>query len=116
MANTQGLQKICDTLAEHPTWTLAHMAAYFALHDCFNNAMVNSYLNSSDVTTGMSPLQVAVITGNLKTVMTLLTAKCSLEHLDLNANSVFHHAATTTKEIISVRSKLFYSVIGILME
>ncbi|KAI4470260.1 calcium-independent phospholipase a2 [Holotrichia oblita] len=101
MANIQGLQKVCDILAEHPSWTLAHLAAHFALYDCFNNAMINSYLNSSDIATGMSPLQVAVTTGNLKTVLTLLTAKCSLEHLDHNANSVFHHAATTNKEIIS---------------
>lgn len=103
MANIQGLQKVCDILAEHPSWTLAHLAAHFALYDCFNNARINSYLNSSDIATGMSPLQVAVTTGNLKTVLTLLTAKCSLEHLDHNANSVFHHAATTNKEIISVR-------------
>lgn len=102
MCNLHGLQKICDVLAEHSTWTLAHLAAHFALYDSFNNTKINSHLNSSDPSTGMSPLQVAVTTNNLKTVQMLVTAKCSLEHLDHQANSVFHYAASTNKEVISV--------------
>lgn len=99
--NLNGIQRVCDTLIENPTWTLAHLAAYFSLHDCFSNSQVNSFLNSSDETTGISPLQVAIKTNNLKTVQALIAAKCSLEHLDYNGNSVFHYAASTTKEIIS---------------
>lgn len=102
MCNLNGLQRLCDTLTDHPSWTLAHLAAYFALHDSFNNAVINSYLNSSDSQTGMSPLQVAITTNNLKTVQVMVTAQCSLEHLDYEANSVFHYAANTTKEIIAV--------------
>lgn len=102
MANLQGLQKICDTLSEHPSWTLAHLAAHFSLYDSFNNATINSHLNSSDPSTGMSPLQVAVSTQNVKTVQLLVTAKCSLEHLDQNGNSVFHYAASTNKDVICV--------------
>lgn len=104
MCNQNGLQRLCDTITEHPSWTLAHLGAYFALHDSFNNAIINSYLNSSDSETGMSPLQVAVQSGNLKTVQIMVAAQCSLEHLDHNANSVFHYAAGTTKEIIVVSS------------
>lgn len=85
---------------EHPTWTLAHLAAYFALHDAFTHAIVNSQLNSGDSETGISPLQVAVQTNNLRTVEMLIAAKSSLEHLDHNANTVYHYAATSTKEII----------------
>ncbi|KAF2880119.1 hypothetical protein ILUMI_26054 [Ignelater luminosus] len=105
MCNLHGLQKICDVLAEHSTWTLAHLAAHFALYDSFNNTKINSHLNSSDPSTGMSPLQVAVTTNNLKTVQMLVTAKCSLEHLDHQANSVFHYAASTNKEVISALSQ-----------
>lgn len=94
------IQKLCDTLVEHPTWTLAHLAAYFALHDAFTHAIVNSQLNSGDSETGISPLQVAVQTNNLRTVEMLIAAKSSLEHLDHNANTVYHYAATSTKEII----------------
>ena len=61
-----------------------------------------SHLNSPDMTTGVSPLQVAIKMGNLRTVQVLLSAKASLEHLDNEVNSVFHYAAPTTKEIISV--------------
>lgn len=103
--NLNGIQRICDVLAEHPTWTLAHLAAYFALYDCFNNAKINSFLNSSDEASGISPLQVAIQTNNFKTVQMLIAAKCSLEHLDYNANSVFHYASSTTKEIISALSQ-----------
>ncbi|KAF5304085.1 hypothetical protein FQA39_LY01870 [Lamprigera yunnana] len=100
--NLNGIQRICDVLADHSSWTLAHLAAHFSLHDCFNNAKISGFLNSSDEATGMSPLQVGIQSNNFKTVQMLLAAKCSLEHLDYEANSVFHYAATTTKEIISV--------------
>lgn len=102
MCNLSGLQKICDTVSDHPTWTLAHLAAHFALYESFNDERINSHLNSSDPATGMSPLQVAVKTNNLKTVQMLVAANCSLEHLDDNENSVFHFAATTNKDIIAV--------------
>ncbi|CAH1155338.1 unnamed protein product [Phaedon cochleariae] len=102
MCNTNGLQKICDALDNHPSWTIAHLAAYFALYDAFGNTKVNTFLNSTDIETGMSPLQVAISTQNLKTVQIMVLANCSLEHLDYDANSVFHYAASTTKEIIAV--------------
>ncbi|KAK5642233.1 hypothetical protein RI129_008400 [Pyrocoelia pectoralis] len=105
LCNLNGIQRVCDTLTENPTWTLAHLAAYFSLYDCFNNSKINSFLNSSDEATGISPLQVAIKTNNFKTVQMLINAKCSLEHLDYNANSVFHYAANTTKEIISALSQ-----------
>ncbi|XP_017884788.1 85/88 kDa calcium-independent phospholipase A2 [Ceratina calcarata] len=100
MCNVNKIQKLCDTLVEHPTWTLAHMAAYFALYNAFTHDVVNSQLNSGDVETGMSPLQVAVQTNNLHTVQMLIEAKSSLEHLDYSGNTVYHFAATSTKEII----------------
>lgn len=109
MCNIHGLQKICDTLSEHPSWSLAHLAAHFALYDSFSNPKINCFLNSTDVDTGMSPLQVAISTQNLKTIQIMVFANCSLEHLDYEANSVFHYAASTTKEIISV-SKIIIKV------
>lgn len=105
MSNLKGLQCICDTLNEHPTWNIAHLAANFVLYDAFCHPSVNSLMNSSDPSTGMSPLQVAVKTNNLKLVQLLVSSKCSLEHLDNNANSVFHYAASTTKEIITALSQ-----------
>ncbi|XP_019877346.2 85/88 kDa calcium-independent phospholipase A2 isoform X2 [Aethina tumida] len=101
MCHVAGLQKICDTLNEHPTWTLAHLAAYFSLYESFTNTKISNFLNSTDSETGISPLQVAISTGNLKTVQILVNQGCSLEHLDKEGNSVYHYAASSTKEIIS---------------
>ncbi|XP_054008807.1 85/88 kDa calcium-independent phospholipase A2 isoform X1 [Hylaeus anthracinus] len=100
MCNVSKIQKLCDTLVDHPTWTLAHLSAHFALYNAFTYAAVNSQLNSGDIETGVSPLQVAVQTNNLRMVQMLIEAKSSLEHLDHNANTVYHYAATSTKEII----------------
>lgn len=108
MCNINSLQKLCDVVTQHPSWTVAHIAAYFSLYDCFNDTRVNCFLNSSDVTTGMSPLQVAITTGNLKMVQLLLSASCSLEHIDNEGNSIFHYAANTTKEIIGVSFHVFH--------
>ncbi|KOC68741.1 85 kDa calcium-independent phospholipase A2 [Habropoda laboriosa] len=100
MCNVGKIQKLCNTLVEHPTWTLAHLAAHCTLHSAFAHAVVNSQLNSGDIETGISPLQVAVQSNNLYTVQMLIEAKSSLEHLDYKANTVYHYAATSTKEII----------------
>ncbi|XP_069701156.1 85/88 kDa calcium-independent phospholipase A2 isoform X2 [Periplaneta americana] len=100
VCNLGGIQKLCNALEEHPSWTAAHLASFFALHDTFQNPVILSHLNSPDVNTGISPLQVAIKTCNLRTVQVLLGAKASLEHLDYDANSVFHYAASTSKDII----------------
>lgn len=107
MCNLYGLQKICDVLTQHPSWTLAHLAANFSLYECLNDPRVNCFLNSTDIATGMSPLQVAISTCNLKIVQLLVSQSCSLEHLDLEGNSIFHYAANSTKDIIGV-SKTFF--------
>ena len=100
MCNVNKIQKLCNTLVMHPTWTLAHLAAHFSLHNAFAHAIVNCHLNSGDEQTGISPLQVAVQTNNLRTVQMLIEAKSFLEHIDNNGNTVYHYAATSTKEII----------------
>lgn len=110
LSSLQGIQKLCDALRENPSWSLAHLAAHFSLNECFEKPSVLSEINVPATSTGMSPLQVAVKAGNLRTVQSLLASKgVSLEHLDYEANSVYHYAATTTKEIIqalgSVSSK-----------
>lgn len=100
MTHVSKLQRLCDALYEHPTWNLAHISADLLLYEAFNHDVVNSLLNSSDQDTGASPLQIAIQTCNLKIVQMLISAKSSLEHLDYKANTVFHYAANTTKEII----------------
>ncbi|XP_018322821.1 85/88 kDa calcium-independent phospholipase A2 [Agrilus planipennis] len=98
--NTQSLQKLCDTIQENPSWSLAHLAAFFSLSDSFSDPKIKDHLNDSDPMTGISPLQVAIRTANAKTVQSLVNLHCSLNHLDRVENSVFHYAASTTKDII----------------
>ncbi|XP_076161637.1 85/88 kDa calcium-independent phospholipase A2-like [Ptiloglossa arizonensis] len=100
ICNVGKIQKLCDTLVQNPTWTLAHLAAHLALYNAFTYDAVSSQINSGDSNTGISPLQVAVQTNNLRMVQMLIEAKCSLEHLDHSANTVYHYAALSTKEII----------------
>lgn len=102
MCNLYGIQKICDALREHPTWSIAHLAVYFNLTDCLLNETILSHLNTPDVETGESPLHLAVKCGNIAVIKTLVGAKASLEHLDHRGNSVFHYAASTNKDIIMV--------------
>lgn len=94
------IQKLCDTLSNYPSWTLAHLAAHLALYDAFQHAVVNKELDTPDVSTGICPLQVAIQTNNLQMVQQLINARASREHLDWSANTVYHYAAASTKEII----------------
>ncbi|XP_046659863.1 85/88 kDa calcium-independent phospholipase A2 isoform X3 [Homalodisca vitripennis] len=95
-----GIQKLCDVIEKYPSWTIAHLAVYLNLTDCLNSEQVLSHLNSCDPFTGESPLQLAIKEQNLPVVQNLVAANASLEHLDNEANSVFHYAASTNKDII----------------
>ncbi|KAK0161672.1 hypothetical protein PV327_008091 [Microctonus hyperodae] len=94
------IQRLCDTLSNYPSWPLPHLAAHLILSDAFRDPIVLAELNKSDVTTGISPLQVAIQANNLQIVQQLINANASLEHLDHNANTVYHYAAASTKDII----------------
>lgn len=67
---------------------------------------VYSHLNTPDQFTGISPLQLAIKNRNLALVRVLVAASASLEHLDNDANTVFHYAASTNKDIILVTTSV----------
>lgn len=96
-----GLQKVCDALTDNPSWTLAHLVAYFNLVDYISNPKVLQCIDTADHTTLMSPFQLAIKQGHIEMVKALLPLS-KIEHLDINSNSVFHYAASTTKDIINV--------------
>lgn len=95
------LQKMCDAMELNPGWSVAHLAAHFDLHASFNSEKIAVFKDSSDPNTGLSPLLVAIQAENLLTIKVLLSKNASLEHLDHDANSVFHYAANTNKDVIS---------------
>ncbi|XP_055689252.1 85/88 kDa calcium-independent phospholipase A2 isoform X2 [Lutzomyia longipalpis] len=99
--NVNGLQKICDALIENPSWSLAHLVAYFNLTEYVLHEKIFEFIDYPDHKNYMSPLQLAVMAGNTEMVKTLLPL-CKIDHLDNNSSSVYHYAASTTKEIINI--------------
>lgn len=58
MFTVSGLQKICDILSENPSWSVAHLVAYFNLTEHVGNAVVSELTDYPDYATCMTPLQV----------------------------------------------------------
>lgn len=76
--------------------------------DYISNPKMLQCVDQADAATLMSPFQLAIKQGHMEMVKALLPLS-KLEHLDINSNSVFHYAASTTKEIINVSQKSIYS-------
>ncbi|XP_072947664.1 85/88 kDa calcium-independent phospholipase A2 isoform X1 [Epargyreus clarus] len=96
------LQKICDTLSENKSWTIAHLVAHFGLYELFNEPDVQKHINDVDPTTGATPLMVAIKTGNVRMVQSLISLKCTLDTVDTDGNTVYHYASASNKEIINI--------------
>ena len=99
--NIPGLQKVCDLLIENPSWSLAHLVAYFNLVDYLSNPSVAELIDYPDHVKYMTPFQLAIKTKNIEMVKSLLT-HTKLDHLDYNSDGIFHYAANTSKEMISI--------------
>lgn len=135
MYNVNGLQKVCDVLLEYPSWSIAHLIAYFNLAEYINNSKVLELIDDPDYANKMTPIQVsshkcnliihyfyqicfhfilqlAIKHGHFEMVKKLLP-QCKFTHLDGNDNSLFHYAAPTTKEFINVNIFSIIIVINI---
>lgn len=99
--NIPGLQKVCDLLTENPSWSIAHLVAYYNLVDYLSNPAVADLIDYPDHVKYMTPFQVAIKQKNIEMVKTLLSV-AKLDHLDYNSNGIFHYAANTSKEMISI--------------
>lgn len=96
------LQKLCDILSEHQSWTIAHLIAHFGLYEHLTHAAVKKHINEIDPITGATPLMVALKTSCLRVVQCLVSHNCSLDTIDVDGNTVFHYAAASNKEIINI--------------
>lgn len=56
------LQKLCDILSEHQSWTIAHLIAHFGLYEHLTHAAVKKHINEIDPITGATPLMVSQTT------------------------------------------------------
>lgn len=62
MYNINGLQKVCDILLENPSWTIAHLIAYFNLTEYVGHLKVADLIDEPDYATNMTPIQVSALT------------------------------------------------------
>lgn len=58
MHSINGIQKVCDILLENPSWSIAHLIAYFNLTEHINNPRVLELIDEPDYTNQMTPIQV----------------------------------------------------------
>ncbi|CAH2090871.1 unnamed protein product [Euphydryas editha] len=96
------LQKLCDTLTENKSWTVAHLAAHFGQYEIFNDPEIQQHINKADSDTGITPLMIAIKNVNVQLVKGLVSIHCSLDVTDNEGNTVFHYAAASNKEIINI--------------
>lgn len=101
MYNVPGLQKICDVLAENPSWSIAHLVSYFNLVEYLGVPQVADLIDYPDHIKYMTPIQLAIKTKNIEMVKILLE-HAKLDHLDYNSSSIFHYAANTSREMIHI--------------
>lgn len=98
--NKFSLQNVSQLIRDKPSWTVAHIAAHFGYVDCFKNKCIQSQINALCEETLMSPLHVAVKAQQVCSVLSLVELDVRLDIQDINGDTVFHLAATTTKDII----------------
>lgn len=71
-----------------------------------------SQINMTCEDTLMTPLHVAVKAQQIGSVVCLVDLDARLDIADMNGDTVFHYAATTTKDIIQVCIKLLFSMLS----
>lgn len=96
------LQRLCDTIVEHPSWNIAHLAVKLQLIDCLSDQKIVDAFHCEDPHDGVSPLQLAVENENLKIIKHLLSHGAPVDHFDHNCNSTLHYAACTNKKVVMV--------------
>lgn len=101
MYTIPGLQKLCDILAENPSWSLAHLVAHFGLVEYLAVPQVVELIDYPDHLKYMIPFQLAIKAKNIEMVK-LMIGSAKLDHLDYNSDSIFHYAANTSKEMITI--------------
>ncbi|CAL1282723.1 unnamed protein product [Larinioides sclopetarius] len=99
------LQNVSQIIRENPCWTTAHIAAHLGYTECFKNKVIQSQVNISCEKTLQTPLHVAVEAQQVNSVIALMDLDVRIDCQDINGNSPFHLAATTTKEIIHALSR-----------
>ncbi|XP_076365699.1 calcium-independent phospholipase A2 VIA isoform X1 [Tachypleus tridentatus] len=105
VVNKDSLQELSNLIRSHPTWSVAHLAAYHGLTECFKNDLFASKINAVCADTQVTPLHLAIKAQKLPVIQMLMSLDARLDIADKNGDTVFHYAATTKKEIIQLLAK-----------
>jgi len=62
--------------------------------------LLDRSLNAADDVTGMTPLQIAVVTENMDCIKEMVLCGACLNAVDRNGRTVFHYAARTSNDMI----------------
>lgn len=98
------LQNVSQLIRENPTWNATHIAAHFGYTDSFKNKTIASQISEPCEGTLQTPLHVAIKALQFSSVVALVSLDVLMDIVDCNGDTVFHYAATTTKEIIQALS------------
>lgn len=99
---TELIQEIFNYTTSYPNQSITHLAAHFGISECFKSQYFEqNNLNLQCPDTGLTPLHLAVSSGKIQIIQTLLSLGAQIDIHDKKMNNVFHFAATTTKEIIN---------------
>ncbi|XP_042212356.1 85/88 kDa calcium-independent phospholipase A2-like isoform X2 [Homarus americanus] len=102
IVNQKVIQNICDLIRNHPTWTVAHIAAHTGLAQLFSHSSVIKYADTADIEMKETPLHLAIKEGHLDIIRGLLERNVSVDVTDVKGNSVYHLAATKDITIIEL--------------
>jgi calcium-independent phospholipase A2 len=87
------LQKACDTLREHPSWSSSHIAAKLGLNECFRSNTLNKSIEAVCDVTQALPIHIAIESGHMECIQELLVCGVKLDLADRSGDNVFHYAA-----------------------
>ncbi|XP_076312076.1 85/88 kDa calcium-independent phospholipase A2-like isoform X2 [Tachypleus tridentatus] len=94
------LQELSNLIRSNIGWTVAHIAVYLNLLECFNQENVVSMVNAVCKETLVTPLHLAVKLMNMSAIKTLLQFNGRVDLTDKSGNTVYHYAAASKKEVI----------------
>ncbi|XP_070580941.1 85/88 kDa calcium-independent phospholipase A2-like [Ptychodera flava] len=101
--NEKTLQKLCDCIRNHTSWTTAHIAVHCGVSDCLRNNEISRFLNSTQCDMKRTPLHLACMAGNVECMKALLESGARMDIQDTNGDTVYHAAATSdNKKIVEM--------------
>ncbi|CAG5128672.1 unnamed protein product, partial [Candidula unifasciata] len=96
------LQKILDTIKEHPLWTCAHVAAFLGYHACLKCPGIIQFIDQPCEPQQMTPLMAAIVGKQALSAEELLRLGVDLGKKDKQGNTAYHYAVMHCPPVVSL--------------